>query len=215
MYDRRIYPCDFVFLRPNPKQMAKTEEYEQVIFKRVFNENREMLERIAYFSVRDKEAAKDIVSSAFLKMWEMRGTLDTGRLLPYIYVAVRNACINWRRDSATHHDIFENIRRREKSAMEFYTKAIESCNPAELYVEDILSICRERLEQLPPLTRLIYIRSRVDGMTYKEIAEALDISVKKVDNSIQSALKELRVALADYLDVFILFALASGFRTVV
>lgn len=130
--------------------MAKTEEYEQVIFKRVFNENREMLERIAYFSVRDKEAAKDIVSSAFLKMWEMRGTLDTGRLLPYIYVAVRNACINWRRDSATHHDIFENIRRREKSAMEFYTKAIESCNPAELYVEDILSICRERLEQLPP-----------------------------------------------------------------
>ena len=67
----------------------------------------------------------------------------------------------------------------------------------------------------PPLTRLIYIRSRVDGMTYKEIAEALDISVKKVDNSIQSALKDLRVALADYLDVFILFALASGFRTVV
>ena len=70
-----------------------------------------MLERIAYFSVRDKEAAKDIVSSAFLKMWEMRGTLDTGRLLPYIYVAVRNACINWRRDSATHHDIFEYLDR--------------------------------------------------------------------------------------------------------
>ena len=52
-------------------------------------------------------------------------------------------------------------------------------------------------------------------MTRREIAEALDISVKKVDNSIQSALKELRVALADYLDVFILFTLASGFRTVV
>ena len=96
--------------------------------------------------------------------------------------------------------------------MEFYTKAMESCNPAELYVEDILAICRGRLENYPPLLRLIYIKRAVEGLSYKEIAEALDISVKKVDNSLQFVLKDLRIALADYLPVFILMALATAVR---
>ena len=46
-------------------------------------------------------------------------------------------------------------------------------------------------------------------MSDQEIAEALDISVKKVDNSLQAVLKDLRIALADYLHAFILAALAS------
>lgn len=182
---------------------------DEKLFRQAFNDNREMLERLAYFSVRDREAARDIVSNVFLKLWEMRESIDGDRLMPYIYVSVKNACVNYRRDSASHKNVHDNIRQREQSAMEFYTKAMESCNPAELYVEDILGICRERLENYPPLLRLIYIKSRVDGMSYKEIAEALDISVKKVDNSLQAVLKDLRIALADYLHVFILTALAS------
>lgn len=182
---------------------------DEKLFRQAFNDNREMLERLAYFSVRDREAARDIVSNVFLKLWEMRESIDGDRLMPYIYVSVKNACVNYRRDSASHKNVHDNIRQREQSAMEFYTKAMESCNPAELYVEDILGICRERLENYPPLLRLIYIKSRVDGMSYKEIAEALDISVKKVDNSLQAVLKDLRIALADYLHAFILAALAS------
>lgn len=58
--------------------------------------------------------------------------------------------------------------------------------------------------------RLIYTKSRVDGMSYKEIAEALDISVKKVDNSLQAVMKDLRIALADYLDIFILAAILDN-----
>ena len=182
---------------------------DEKLFRQAFNDNREMLERLAYFSVRDREAARDIVSNVFLKLWEMRESIDGDRLMPYIYVSMKNACVNYRRDSASHKNVHDNIRQREQSAMEFYTKAMESCNPAELYVEDILGICRERLENYPPLLRLVYIKSRVDGMSYKEIAEALDISVKKVDNSLQAVLKDLRIALADYLHAFILAALAS------
>ena len=66
--------------------------------------------------------------------------------------------------------------------------------------------------KLPPLLRLIYIKRVVEGLSYKEIAEALDISVKKVDNSLQFVLKDLRIALADYLPVFILMALAAAVR---
>lgn len=192
--------------------MERKDSRDDMMFRQAFNENREMLERLAYFSVRDKEAARDIVSSTFLKLWETREKIDMDRFLPYIYISVKNACINYRRDSATHRNVYDNILQREQSAMEFYTKAIESCNPAELYVEDILSICRERLENYPPLLRLIYIKRVVEGLSYKEIAEALDISVKKVDNSLQFVLKDLRIALADYLHIFMLMALAATVR---
>ncbi len=192
--------------------MERKDSRDDMMFRQAFNENREMLERLAYFSVRDKEAARDIVSSTFLKLWETREKIDMDRFLPYIYISVKNACINYRRDSATHRNVYDNILQREQSAMEFYTKAMESCNPAELYVEDILAICRGRLENYPPLLRLIYIKRVVEGLSYKEIAEALDISVKKVDNSLQFVLKDLRIALADYLPVFILMALATAVR---
>ncbi len=190
--------------------MERKDSRDDMMFRQAFNENREMLERLAYFSVRDKEAARDIVSSTFLKLWETREKIDMDRFLPYIYISVKNACINYRRDSATHRNVYDNILQREQSAMEFYTKAMESCNPAELYVEDILAICRGRLENYSPLLRLIYIKRVVEGLSYKEIAEALDISVKKVDNSLQFVLKDLRIALADYLPVFILMALATA-----
>lgn len=192
--------------------MERKDSRDDMMFRQAFNENREMLERLAYFSVRDKEAARDIVSSTFLKLWETREKIDMDRFLPYIYISVKNACINYRRDSATHRNVYDNILQREQSAMEFYTKAMESCNPAELYVEDILAICRGRLENYSPLLRLIYIKRVVEGLSYKEIAEALDISVKKVDNSLQFVLKDLRIALADYLPVFILMALATAVR---
>ena len=192
--------------------MERKDSRDDMMFRQAFNENREMLERLAYFSVRDKEAARDIVSSTFLKLWETREKIDMDRFLPYIYISVKNACINYRRDSATHRNVYDNILQREQSAMEFYTKAMESCNPAELYVEDILSICRERLENYPPLLRLIYIKRVVEGLSYKEIAEDLDISVKKVDNSLQFVLKDLRIALADYLHIFMLMALAATVR---
>lgn len=130
--------------------MERKDSRDDMMFRQAFNENREMLERLAYFSVRDKEAARDIVSSTFLKLWETREKIDMDRFLPYIYISVKNACINYRRDSATHRNVYDNIRQREQSAMEFYTKAMESCNPAELYVEDILAICRGRLENYPP-----------------------------------------------------------------
>ena len=53
---------------------------DEKLFRQAFNDNREMLERLAYFSVRDREAARDIVSNVFLKLWEMRESIDGDRL---------------------------------------------------------------------------------------------------------------------------------------
>jgi RNA polymerase sigma-70 factor (ECF subfamily) len=54
---------------------------------------------------------------------------------------------------------------------------------------------REAIEQLPPRCRLIFKLVKEDGLTYKQVAAILDISVKTVDNQLWLALKKLAVLL--------------------
>jgi RNA polymerase sigma-70 factor, ECF subfamily len=52
---------------------------------------------------------------------------------------------------------------------------------------------------LPDRCRVIFEMSRRDGLSHAEIADALDIAPKTVENQIGKALKVLRVALAPWL----------------
>jgi len=60
------------------------------------------------------------------------------------------------------------------------------------------------MEDLPPQRRLIFLLHRNDQLSYKEIAQKLDISPKTVENHIGAALKQLRVAMLQYLTSIIL-----------
>lgn len=178
------------------------------LFRLLFNENKEGLLRFAYSAVRDSEAARDIVSDTFLKMWEKRDSIEVPQFRQYLFSSVKNACLNYRRDSRRHQTVYDNIRQREQSAMEYYTTAIESCDPSEIFSEEIMETCRKTLAALPAETRQIYVRSRIEGLTHKEIAEAMSISVKKVDRCIMKAMKELKAALGEYADIIVV--LISG-----
>lgn len=61
----------------------------------------------------------------------------------------------------------------------------------------------ETLDRLPEKTRTIFIRSRFDGKSYKEIAAEMGVTVKSVEFEVSKAMKILRVVLKDYLAYFI------------
>lgn len=172
-------------------------------FEQLFRNSHEALERIAYYFVRDREAAQDVVSKTFMDMWESRDTIDMSNLLPYAYVSVRNACLNYRRNSATRRSVYDKILERDRNLTEIYSTAIENTNPSELLVNDIIDICKNSIDRMPPQVSAIFMKSRINGMTYTEIAESMNISTAKVDKSIRLALKSLREALSDYLHIII------------
>ena len=62
----------------------------------------------------------------------------------------------------------------------------------------------QAIEALPPKTKLVFSLSRYERMSYKAIAEQLDISVKSVEKHMGIALERLRFQLKDLL-VFLLF----------
>jgi RNA polymerase sigma-70 factor (ECF subfamily) len=57
---------------------------------------------------------------------------------------------------------------------------------------DFDTLLAEALQLLPPKCREVFVLSRVNKLTYQQIAETLQISVKTVENQMGKALKILR-----------------------
>jgi RNA polymerase sigma-70 factor (ECF subfamily) len=89
--------------------------------------------------------------------------------------------------------------------MEYYSRAIESRDPNHIFADEILTIVIDTLNSLPEMQREIFMKNRVDGLSYKETAELLGLTYKQVDKSIQNTVKKLRLALGEYLPFFLLF----------
>lgn len=52
------------------------------------------------------------------------------------------------------------------------------------------------IRQLPPKCQEVFMMNKINGLTYREIAEDLDISVKTVENQIGKAYRILRELMA-------------------
>lgn len=172
-----------------------------------FREKREMLVRLAFYSVRDKSVAEDIVGNAFVKLWQMKDEMPVENLPGYCCTVVKNMCLNWRRDTGRHKAAHDKLQKQEMDLMEYYSSVIESCDPTKVFTDEIMSICRKRLQELPEQLSDTYIKSRIEGMTYKEIAEAMNIPLRKVNRNMTAVIKELRDALSDYVECSVILAL--------
>ena len=52
----------------------------------------------------------------------------------------------------------------------------------------------------------MWLRSRIEGLSYKEIADMLGISYKRVDKNMQKVAKKLKEALSEYLSLILLLS---------
>lgn len=178
------------------------------VFEHLFDEHREMLERLAYFFIGNHEEARDIVSNCFMTLWEKRDEVIPGQVLSYLFITVKNACVDYRRREAVRGKVFNSILAKEKDMMDIYTATIESRNPVDLFTKEILSICRETLKSMPAEQRETWLKHRIEGLSYNEIADIMQVSRKKVDKNLQKVMKQLKFALADYI---VSFAVVVGF----
>lgn len=172
-------------------------------FGKFFSENNARFVDIAFSYVRDMDAAQDIVMDSFVRIWQRREELaDETNMRGYAYMCVRNRCCSYLRQVSMRRQLSPTDMRLAQSS-------IESLSQDDLFDKllgnEILDIFRAELDKMPARTREIFLASRVEHLTYAEIAERFDISVRKVTSEIQFALQILRHALKDYLPLCLLF----------
>ncbi|MFW6078002.1 MAG: sigma-70 family RNA polymerase sigma factor [Gemmatimonadota bacterium] len=132
-------------------------------------------------------AAEDVVQEAYVRLWSRRRTWRPGSARALLYRMVRNLALNERRRARTHERLAPPARRAGPS-------------PSEVMEgREVAGAVREAIDALPSRRREVFLLSREQGLSHREIAEALNLSPQTVANQISAALGDLRAALAPYL----------------
>ena len=176
----------------------------QQSFDKLFRLYQRKLYAVAYSLVHDANTAEDIVHDSFMTIWENRETVQFTSIEAYLFGVVKKRFLKYRRDRYTGKAVYEKILMKVCGVLFFFFCLFESCNPNELFQRDIIEICRKQLEQMPELTKQVFIAHKLEGKSYKEIADMLCINLKKVDRELQQAAMKLRLSLKDYLLLLLL-----------
>lgn len=142
--------------------------------------------------VRSPDVAEELVQEIFLKLWTKREQLaDIDTLKTYLYRAARNQALNWLRRQKLE-------RRWQEEQSDMGEPSATTGADDDASEQEVAAAVRSAIDRLPPRCREVFLMSRDGGMTYSEIASALEISVKTVETQMGRALKSLRGALAAF-----------------
>lgn len=178
-------------------------------FNDIFKEHYQPFIHFASGYVNDKEVAKDIVSEAFTTFWEKRTQFsEEDNHLAYILTIVKNKCLNHLQHNKTKIRIQKEIDDHEAWLLNLKINTLEACDPEFLFSNEIQQIIDETLLKLSPKTRKIFMSNRYDQLSYKQIAEELELSTKSVEFHMSKSLYQLRLALKDFI-VFISMVIIS------
>ena len=155
--------------------------------------------------VHDDLAAEDIASESLIKLWEKLKTEKIDYIEPLLLTILKNKALDYLKHEEVKRTAFESMVDWHQQELSIRISTLESCDPNEIFSDEVESIIRETLKLLPEQTRRIFLLSRFEKKSNKEIAEQMGISIKGVDYHISKALKALRITLKDYLPLFYFF----------
>lgn len=177
--------------------------------KNSFNEVYTFFYKRAFFFVRsyvhDDLVAEDITSESLIKLWEKLKTENIDYIEPLLLTILKNKSLDYLKHEEVKRTVYKSMSDWHQQELLIRTSALEACDPNEIFSEEVEQIVHETLNLLPEQTRRIFLLSRFENKTNREIAENMGISIKGVEYHISKALKELKRTLKDYLPLFYFF----------
>jgi len=167
--------------------IIKIRESDAGAFKNLFETYCQALIYFARRYVKNTQVAENIVQDVFLRIWLNRTKLNPAlKIKSYLYKAVKNQAMQHLR-KAKFENQRENIQALDSSAK----------SPEDILNEkEIAKSVQRAISELPSQSRLIFTMSKYSNLTYLEIAEIQNISIKTVETHMGRALKFLRKRLA-------------------
>lgn len=148
--------------------------------------------------VSDSFVAEEIVQQMFVYLWENKEGINIHTSVKsYLFRAVHNDCMDYLKLVKQKSNITDIVLSTyNEPNIAFYDPLIEA---------EFQNIMNNVFSELPQQCRKIFILSRFEGLSYKDIALKLEISIKTVENQIGKALKIIREKLQPYLSFIFSF----------
>ncbi len=150
-------------------------------FKSVYNEYFDTLRKYLYYRVGDAEIASDIAQEAFIKLWEKDYYYDAHKTKSLLYTIATNKLNDYFRKNKLSQDYVAHVK---FTFQENVDSTIEENELKEQY--------EKALDKLSNKEKEAFLMSRIDLLSYKEIAERLNVGVKAIEKRISNALGKLK-----------------------
>ena len=160
-----------------------TESERQI--ERLFRQHYRAMYRLACIMLHDTDESKDIVHDVFAQLLANEAQLNEATAQAFLLSCVRNRCLNEIRNRNTHERVKQLLMLDED---------LEDIAPEELEAE-IKALHVGIIELFPPICREIILLHFVEGLTFREIAERMNVSETTIYKHLRSALDQLRLTL--------------------
>jgi len=145
--------------------------------------------RFAYSFVKSREAAEEIVSDSFIKLWELGSRLsEVENVKAYLLTITRNFSLNY--ITRSYKLLQLNIDDLE------FDDIIVWEDPEEIFLSgEAVKRIRDAIRSLPPQCRIIFQLVKIEGLSYQETADVLGVSLSTVRNQMSIGLRKMTESL--------------------
>jgi RNA polymerase sigma-70 factor (ECF subfamily) len=172
-------------------------------FAALISEHLDGLFRTALRLTRNRANAEDLLQETFLRAWRSFHTFQPGtNARAWLYRILMNAHIDAYRRTTREPEVVDQD---DVDEFYLYSKVQESDefkragNPEDVLLSQLMDAdVVGALEALPQTFRAVVVLADIEGFSYKEIAEILDIPIGTVMSRLHRGRRQLQVKLWDY-----------------
>ncbi|HHM21957.1 MAG TPA: RNA polymerase sigma factor [Bacteroidetes bacterium] len=154
----------------------------EAVYKELFFAHARHVRNFLCYKGAGTEEAEDLMQEAFLRLWRECQNVPAEKAKAFLFRVANNLFL----DAKKHEQVilrFQNSQRpnHDGEDPQFLLETRE---------------LRQRLEkaiaQLPEKQRIVFLLNRIDKLTYAQIADRLDLSVKAIEKRMSQALAKVR-----------------------
>jgi RNA polymerase sigma-70 factor (ECF subfamily) len=177
--------------------VALLNQGDKAAYTEIYNRYFALLYIYALKKLNDRDDAKDAVQHVFIALWNRHQSISFDvSLSAYLYRAVRNFSLT----TFAHKQVEDQYLRTAAAKVRIFYEGTDYM----IREKDIAELIEKEISRLPLKMREIFLLSRQEGLTYKQIAETLQISEETVNTQMKRALKMLRMRLGLILFVVVI-----------
>jgi RNA polymerase sigma-70 factor (ECF subfamily) len=169
---------------------------DERVFETIFRSYYERLCAYANTILKDPDEAEEMVQQTFTVLWEKRETIEVqSSVKAYLYKAVYNSSLN-----RIKH---QKVKQAHREYYEYQGEELDYSPDNQMVGKELQLQINQAVEQMPDQCRKVFELSRFENLTYAEIAEQMNLSIKTVEKHKMKALQILRENLKDYLPLLL------------
>lgn len=173
---------------------------DELAFMSFFDLYHKRIYQFIFKFIKEITESEDLTQIVFIKLWEKRAMLGTINSVDgFVFTISHRIVIDYFRNK--HSKFKKNIQVENPNDEQISTLSSEDL----IKRHEFELIYNKALDLLPKKRKEVFVLSRHEGLTNKEISERLNISVKTVENQMTSALFSLKNYLKQFDFISLIF----------